>query len=356
MKSAARTEASHQKGEARSPATLISWRNLLRFAKSAPLFIARPKPRLPDTSFLRLATVDLSDQPKPATFTLSDGYRLAFRHYRATRGGETAVVLIHGSAGHAGQYHALARELAANHRMDVYAVDIRGHGSSAIVRGHEVHHPNRLCADLHEFLADLHSRYARLVLGGHSAGGGLVKRTIESGIDPLVSGYLFFAPFFGLGSRTIRPYFGGWVSIRLDLILGIFLANLFGKTGFNEKTVLSFDLSTCPDSWRYAPAWSFNTLLAFGPDVWTSKPLPVSPGKPILAIAGLNDQCFFSLAYPEAFAGLAPQAKVQLVENCGHWDILMAPEMISAVSSWLDQLPEPQNAAQTAPLVRHSFP
>ncbi len=355
MKSAARAETSLQKHEAQDLPSVISWGNLLRIVRSAHLFTLSPKQRLPSTSFLRIATVDLSDQPKAETFTLSDGYNLAFRHYRSARGGESAVVLVHGSSGHAGQFHALARELAANHGSDVYALDMRGHGPSALHRGHEVHDPNRLCMDLREFLSAVHTQFPHLVLGGHSAGGGLLLRAIDSGIDDLVSGYVFFSPYLGLGSSTIRPYFGGWVSrIRVDLITAIYLANLSGMTRFNDKTVLSFDLSACPDSWRYAPTWSFNTLLAFGPDAWTSKALPISAHKPILAIAGSNDQCFFPQAYPEAFARLAPQAEVRFVENCGHWDILIAPDTIGTVSSWLDRLPKPHNAAQKQPLVRRS--
>ncbi len=354
-RSAARAEASHQKGEGQNPPALISWGNLLRIIKSAPLFILRPKRHLPSTSFLRLATVDLSNQPKPETFTLSDGYDLAFRHYRAARDGRTAIVLIHGSAGHAGQFHALARELAANHQTDVYALDMRGHGPSALRRGHDVPDPDRLCADIREFLAVLKPRFPRLMLGGHSAGGGLVKRMIGSGIDPLVSGYVFFAPFLGLGSETIQPYFGGWVRLRLDLILSLFLANLLGIRRFNDKTVLSFDLSACPDSWRYAPSWSFNTLLGFGPDVWTSEPLPIAPDKPVLAVAGLNDQCFFPLAYPDAFASLAPQTEMRFVENCGHWDILMAPEMIGIVSRWLGEMQALQGSTQTTPAIKRSI-
>jgi len=334
----------------------VGWKLLLRYAQSTSLFTAKPKPQLPVTSFLRLAAVDLADLPKPETFALSDGYPLSFRHYRTMSGNGTAVVLVHGSAGHAGQYHALAREIATHQSMDVYALDMRGHGASALRRGHDVHETGRLIADLKEFLAELRERYPRLVLGGHSAGGGLLLRTIANGIDPFISAYMFFSPYLGLGSPTIRPYFGGWVSINTSLLRAIFLANLFGVTRFNDKTVVHFDLSACPDSWRYTPSWSFNMLLAFGPDIWNSAPLPIPEGKPVLVVAGLNDQCFYPEGYHEAFACLASKADVRMAKNCGHWDILVAPETIGFVVNWLDHLPDQQNAAQITSSLRHSVP
>ncbi len=314
--------------------TKVDIKTVLAYLRAMPDFVLRRRQPLPNTSFLRLAMTDLSDQPKPESFTLSDGHRLAFRCYR-TPGATAAVVLVHGSAGHGGQFHALANALARQHSVDVYALDMRGHGYSATQRSHAIDNLERMVSDLEEVLTLLGADYRHLILGGHSAGGGLVARAIKAGLDPLVSGYVFFAPYLGLGSKTVRPSFGGWVRIRPAVMAAQFLANRLGIDAFADKPVLSFDLSSCPDSWRYRPNWSFNMLMAFGPDVWTPQALPVAPGKPMLAVAGENDQCFFPQAYSGAFAQIAPQTEVRLVENCGHWDILIAPDTIALVSTWL---------------------
>lgn len=324
----------------------MDWRTFLRYATAAPGFIFNPRLALPSTSFLRLAMTDLSDQPKAETFRLSDGHELAFRRYGAEPS-DTALILIHGSAGHGGQFHALARALTAHHRVDVYALDMRGHGLSAARRGHGIDGPDRLRADLEEFVIALGAQYRSLVLGGHSAGGGLMSRAITGGLDPRLSAYMFFSPYLGLGSNTVRPAFGGWVHIRLGRMVALFLANLCGIKAFNDETVLTFDLSACPDIWRYTQEWSFNMLLAFGPGIATSKALPIAADKPVLALVGSKDQCFFPHAYREAFTQLAPQTDLQMVDNCGHWDILIAPETIDLVSDWLARLPKAANADTT---------
>ncbi len=326
--------------------TKVDLNTFLTYLRAAPDFILRPRRPLPNTSFLRLAMTDLSDQPKPESFTLSDGHRLAFRCYRSA-GSTSAIVLIHGSAGHGGQFHALAHALARQHRVDVYALDMRGHGYSATQRSHAIDKIDRLLTDLEEVLTAVGAHYQHLILGGHSAGGGLMTRAIKTGLDPLVSAYLFFSPYLGLGSKTVRPSFGGWVRIRPAVMTALFTANQFGIESLNDATVLSFDLSSCPDAWRYTPSWSFNMLIAFGPDVWTPRALPVGPGKPVLAVVGQNDQCFFPQAYSEAFTQIAPQTDLRWVENCGHWDILIAPETIRLVSTWLGDFLAQDNVGET---------
>jgi non-heme chloroperoxidase len=312
---------------------------LWAYAKSLRLFMGF-RPNLPSTSFLRLAAVDLSHQPEADIFVLSDGYKLTFRHYRAQQGRETAFVLVHGSAGYGGQFHAIAQALRVQHDIDVYTLDMRGHGAAAAQRGHGVHDPNRLCEDLQQFLETVATRFPKVVLGGHSTGGGLVLRSIRNGIDDVVSGYVFLAPYLGLGSPIMRPHFGGWVHIKIGLLAGIFVANFFGIRSFNDARVISFDLTSCPDAWRYTPLWSFNMLLAFGPDIWSANALPIARDKPVLVLAGSADQCFVSRNYSKAFTSLAPHSKVVIVDGCGHWDLLVSKVTVKHLANSFAQVPE----------------
>ncbi|MGE7385774.1 alpha/beta fold hydrolase [Streptomyces sp. NPDC004126] len=57
-----------------------------------------------------------------------DGVRLSCRDWGDPGGSGPAVVLLHGLAGHAGEWDAVARALSPRHR--VVAVDQRGHGAS----------------------------------------------------------------------------------------------------------------------------------------------------------------------------------------------------------------------------------
>lgn len=323
---------------------------LWAYVKSLRLFMGST-PNLPSTSFLRLAAVDLSNQPEVDIFVLSDGYELTFRHYRTPQGSETAFVLVHGSAGYGAQFHAIAQTLCAQHGIDAYTLDMRGHDAAAAKRGHGVPDTNRLCEDLRQFLEIVVTRFPKVVLGGHSAGGGLVLRAIRNGIDDIISGYVFLAPYLGLGSPTIRPHFGGWVHIKSGLLAGICVANFFGIRRFNDETVISFDLTSCPDAWRYTPRWSFNMLLAFGPDTWSSKALPIASNKPVLVLAGSADQCFVPRSYSEAFSSLAPHCKVVIVDGCGHWDLLVSKGAIEHLANSFASVPD----VDRIPVRRGSF-
>ncbi|GAA4936949.1 alpha/beta fold hydrolase [Streptomyces coeruleoprunus] len=94
-----------------------------------------------------------------------DGVRISCRDWG---GVERPVVLLHGLAGHAGEWDAIARHLSPRHH--VVAVDQRGHGSS------ERHPQDRsraaYVADVIAVLDQLHLRQPVLIgqsLGGHTA-------------------------------------------------------------------------------------------------------------------------------------------------------------------------------------------
>ncbi|MET9461455.1 alpha/beta hydrolase [Streptomyces canus] len=69
---------------------------------------------------------------RPTThLTVGDGTRIAYRHRRAPGPGpdpEPSVLLLHGLAGHLGEWDDLARRLESGHRVVSY--DARGHGES----------------------------------------------------------------------------------------------------------------------------------------------------------------------------------------------------------------------------------
>ena len=76
-------------------------------------------------------TVDMSTLPAIERFQARDGTALGFRHYAAI-GPSTgrAAIVVHGSSGSSGNnIHALSWALA-QHGVESYAIDIRGHGVS----------------------------------------------------------------------------------------------------------------------------------------------------------------------------------------------------------------------------------
>ncbi|OTP80427.1 alpha/beta hydrolase [Caballeronia sordidicola] len=324
--------------------TQLSWRTLYGYARAVSAFSKSVLPDLTRSSFERLASAGgaatpgamQAALPPHEAFATSDNYPLAYRHYES-RSTHRVVILVHGAGCFGDQLHVLAQHLSQRDIADVYTLDMRGHGLSPGRPGHAVDEPRQMISDVADFItfAARRHRGSSIVLGGHSAGGGLVLAISRSPLHRLVTGYLFLAPFLGLGSPVNRPYFGGWVRLRGVRLRLLSLLSALGITRFNGSTVVEFAPAARAIDKRYIQSWSFNTTLAFGPGLWVEKKPPIGPDVPVLVLSGDNDECFHVSLYPAAFKIVAPHAEICSMGAIGHWDLLADPAMLGAVERWL---------------------
>lgn len=115
----------------------------------------------------------MTDYDHTQCFQASDGFKLAYRHWKATKT-ERIVICIHGLGDYSGWFRNIAPELAADGN-EVYALDLRGFGQSlqeGSARG-VVGDFERHLQDIDEFVQ--HSlaqhRGMRVFVLGHSLGG-----------------------------------------------------------------------------------------------------------------------------------------------------------------------------------------
>lgn len=167
-----------------------------------------------------VAGTGLPASPAAEFLAAQDGLSLAYRDWTPTDwdGTGPTVLLLHGSSAYGELYAALGEGMAAQGVL-VRIVDLRGHGLSSCVAPSEcgtrsprvyeddgVYWPGRPGDALDEFqhardvathLEDMRARWpeARLLLMGHSSGGGLVSRVIESGGMAGLDGAILLAPF-----------------------------------------------------------------------------------------------------------------------------------------------------------------
>jgi non-heme chloroperoxidase len=313
------------------------WNTLFAYERAFRQFTANPSVNLSYTAFAGLSAIDVATLPPPSFFSARDGLKLGFRCYEADS--RIQLVLIHGAGCFADQMHQIADRVAKTGRARVYTLNMRGHGLSEGERGHAVTGARQIVEDVSEFLMWLKARRPndRIVLAGHSAGGGVVLGVSRTRARDLVSGYIFLAPYLGLGSPTIRPHFGGWVKVRGRIFRALILLNLFGIKRFNQTTVVEFNMDACLHDPRFVRDWSFNTTLAFGPGNWLADATTIPAEKPVLVLAGELDECFVQALYPEAFQIIAPHANMPAIGPRGHWNILVDPWAIAALEAWLDE-------------------
>ncbi|MGU7782705.1 alpha/beta hydrolase [Burkholderia sp. PU8-34] len=324
--------------------TRLNLRTLWGYARAVSVFSRSALPELHRENFERLAEYigcSGSGAPQPnlpahEVLAMADGYPLAYRHYRSLTS-RRVVILVHGAGCFGDQMQVIARHLSRSDLADVYTLDMRGHGLSPGRPGHAVDEPRQMVSDLGnvvDFVVRRHGESA-IVLGGHSAGGGLVLAVSRSPLNRLISAYMFLAPFVGLGSPVDRPYFGGWVRLRGLRLRALSVMSALGVTGFNGSTVIDFAPAAQLLDNRYVAGWSFNTTLGFGPGLWREQPVPIDRNIPVLVASGTADQCFVSSLYPQVFRTIAPHAEIHSLSSIGHWDILVDPKTLIAVECWL---------------------
>ena len=296
---------------------------------------APPRSTLSPLSFARLYRAELRDPPATAYYRARDDHPLPYVSYGDATCGRR-LVLIHGAAGHGGHLHTLASAVAASGAAQVSVLTMRGHGGdSGLVR-----YPEQLSDDVADFLAIIRrdGHGAPIILGGHSAGAGLALRVASSAAGEQLQGFILLAPFFGVAAPTTRTLCGGWIRPRIGRICGLVALNLMGINRFNRLSVVTFNQPLDFRDGRETLEWTFSTLLAFGPRT-AVKDLAVIGSRPALLVAGRGDECFLAEAYESFLTRCGPQVQGALIDEAGHWDILVAQETSAAVCAWLSRMP-----------------
>lgn len=104
------------------------------------------------------------------------------------------VVLVHGLGEHAGRYDSFANHLVALGHT-VYAMDLRGHGHSAGVRG-DAPSLQHLIDDLHLFVQQVRQKSGQeILLAAHSMGG-LLGTLLALQYPQQLAGLLLISPYY----------------------------------------------------------------------------------------------------------------------------------------------------------------
>lgn len=131
-------------------------------------------------------TMNFMTLPSVSYYSARDGAKLAYRVYPATSA-KQAVVLVHGSTAGSSSMHALAEFLQGN-GIDVYALDMRGHGESG--RRGDIEYIGQLEDDLEDFMKQLFINRKDVTLVGLSSGGGFVLRFAAGSRQQLFDRYV----------------------------------------------------------------------------------------------------------------------------------------------------------------------
>jgi alpha-beta hydrolase superfamily lysophospholipase len=287
----------------------------------------RQPPELASISEAR-KSIDFATVPEASRFQARDGTSLAYRHYPALAPatGRIAVV-VHGSSGSSrGGIHALSMALAAR-GVQIYAVDIRGHGGSGN-RG-DIGYIGQLEDDLADLVAEIRKTEsaAPLTLIGHSSGGGFALRVAGSPIQNLFTRTVLLAPYLGYDAPSSRADAGGWASPDIPRFLALSVLRRIGITWAESLPTIAFAVPP-NSSQMLTGAYSYRLMRDFAASRDFRADLAAAT-KPITIFSGSADELMFSDKYREA---VGDRATIHIIDGVNHMGIVGNPAAVSIIA------------------------
>ncbi|MFD0673766.1 alpha/beta hydrolase [Cohnella sp. GCM10027633] len=275
--------------------------------------------------------------PPIETYEARDGRSLCYRHYRADS--DKLVILLHGIS-EDGQYlHPLAEFIARKRLAQVVVPDLRGYGLHPIRRGdvEYVGQHDHDIEDLAKWLEQREPRARKLILAGHSGGGGNVLRLAVRPISRQISGYLLLAP-------AIHPKApinhekdpGSAIRINMPRIATLTMINAIGIRTFNRLPVMHNDKAPARRHGRETLDLSYRLLLSRSPNAKYERNLKAMT-QPTLVLVGEKEEVFIPGQYAPLFAE-HNSAKVRMILDADHDGILSSDGAMREVEKWLLEL------------------
>jgi pimeloyl-ACP methyl ester carboxylesterase len=259
------------------------------------------------------------------------------RLYPSTAKVAPLVILIHGSGWHGLQFAGLAKALQPF--ADVVAPDMRGHGPHALRRG-DVDYTTQLEDDIAALITAQRKPGQKVVLAGHSSGGGMVVRFAGGAHRDLADAAVLMAPFLKYNAPTTRPNSGGWAHPLTRRIIGISMLNMLGIKTLDYLTAMEFAFPKLvldgPLGATATRAYSYRMVAAFAPRAKYLVDIAKLPR--FLLIAGSKDEAFVAEAYQPLMSGVTDKGQYQLIQSVSHLDIVNAPETAIAITGFLASL------------------
>lgn len=307
------------------------------------LILSQPVARLghgPALDFDRILSRS-QETPQGAAFqrtsyAMRDGTRLPVTRV-AEQGSESMplVVMVHGSGWHGGQFDRLA--WALRDVAEVRAITLRGHGADPVRRG-DVDYIGQLEDDLADLVADAEGR--KLVMLGHSSGGGLVIRFAGGVHGQKLHHAVLLAPFLKYNAPPMRENSGGWAVPLGRRLIGLSMLNLARITAFNHLTAIQFNMPRQvldgPHGHMATLAYSFRLNTSYAPRNDYLDDIAKLPA--FTLIAGREDEAFKSELYEPTMTPANFGGRYLLLDGVGHLDVVTAPATEAAIREVLRDL------------------
>ncbi|SET21302.1 Lysophospholipase, alpha-beta hydrolase superfamily [Salinibacillus kushneri] len=268
---------------------------------------------------------------------LRDNTYMYFRYYPSEA--DIVLILIHGIAEDHKYLKPLAAYVANENLAHVYTPDLRGYGDYAETKG-DVDYIGQHDDDLMEFMDYIQDKHqhSKVILGGHSAGGGTTLRFTTHAYSQHISGYLLLAPFVHFMAPIMKK--GDSENkespnqAHVGRIMKLMMLNRLHMRKRNHQEVL-----TVHDPANENPAklkgLSYRLFMSRLPDSYKRSLKRLT--KPALVLIGDQDEEFEHSAYKPLFSKYAQSAKVTVLPHLTHDSLLTSSHTFQAIKEWIRQ-------------------
>lgn len=276
----------------------------------------------------------------PQQYTMRDGEILFARQFPAES--DMTILLLHGVASDSAAFNTSAQMLRAAIGAEVAAIgaevvvlDLRGHGQSGGTVG-DVDYIGQYQDDVTDVVAEIQAEKpnGRLILAGHSMGGGIGLQYAQIEDAPAVDGYLFFAPHLGTNAPTMpqpdpeaADATADFSQLHVPRLIGLIMLNQVGIKTLGHLDTLFFNLTD-----EVTHTYSFRATANSAPQDYVAALTAVNA--PMLV--GGNDEAFHADEYPAAVAAYS-DGEVHLVQGESHTSIVESPTAMRIIENWLNE-------------------
>ena len=285
-------------------------------------------------SFDELA-IDYSDIPRLDTFLCKDETYLDYRYYQSES--DNVIILLHGSGWHSRYFLPLAEYLSNQNLAHVYTPDLRGHGMDPAKRG-DIDYIKQYDDDLADLIKLIKTKHpnSKLILGGHSSGGGLAVRFASSKYGDQVDAFLLLTPYLKYNAPTIRPQSGGWASVHLPRIVGLSMLNSVFIRTFNYLPVIDFNMPKPYRDGTETLTYSYRLNTAYAPRNY--KKSFKSMHQKALLVVGSADESFVPEMFEPAVSKYKKDIEVKIINDVTHMGLVIGEEIRPILKEWINGL------------------
>ncbi len=280
--------------------------------------------------------VNFAEAPPVSALKARDGIEIAYRKYHA-EDEQVVALLLHGSSAHGLSMHPLAKALSET-QITAYTIDIRGHGKTGN-RGdvHHVNQPSEDVADFIDFLKNEHINTPVSLLGFSSGGGLALNATGLEFVNKNIQRLILVSPMLGARQKPTtahNPYKTDekWAYPDIPRIIGLNILNRLRIHYFDNLPVITFATADMP---QLTPRYSHRLLASLTPQ--DAQILLSRVKAPLSLIVGEKDEIFFAPTYKDVVLPSKPHARITIVPNLNHIDMILKNPGFEVIISEMKQ-------------------